>query len=373
MTYLLGIDLGTSSIRSMIFNTQNKKEYIGQAEYQFDIPKFGWAEQNPEIWWKAFVKSFVQALDKANIKPSQIEALSFSGQMHGLILLNKEFQVLRPAILWCDQRTAQITKQINSDAQNLEFFERHTSNKLYTGFALASLLWVKQNEPENYSDIKVILSPKDWLRYKLCGMISTEVTDAAASLMFDVKAETWSDAILEKFGLPKDIFPPVYQPTDFAGNIKTSICSNLGFSPKCKVFHGGADQVMQAIGNGIVEQNIVSVTIGTGGQVLSLLPSAETHPNLNAHIFNYALPHTHYFMGATLSAGLALRWLNDNILQKKSYIEMDKEAGQVPIGSEGLIFLPYLMGERTPHSDLYAKGAYFGLNIKHDRKHLIRS
>ena len=308
---------------------------------------------------------------RSGINPLKITALSFSGQMHGLVMIDQNGKSPHSSIIWCDQRTADIVKR-SSTLEMQEFFSENTGNKLYTGFLLPSLLWIREVKPEVFEKIYKVCCPKDYLRYRLTGDISTDQTDASSTLAFDVFEGKWSQNILDRFDLDKSLFPDVGLPLDFAGTLLPSVANELGLSNKCKVYFGGSDQVMQAIGNGIVDTGSVSITIGTGGQVLTVLPKYKSNPLLNVHTFNFVEKNSWYSLGATLSAGQSLKWLKEKILKKTTYQHLDQLAELKPPGSEGLLFLPYLLGERTPHSDPNASGMFFGLSLKHDNGNLIR-
>lgn len=372
MPVVLGFDLGTSSVRCLILDTDSGHSSLGQVDYQFDIPRIGWAEQEAESWWEASKKALKIALAKGPFHASEIEAISFSGQMHGLVCMNSERKAVRPAIIWCDQRTTELVERMNTEA-NCDLMRKTTLNRVFTGFALASLKWLQENEADHYRQIVQIGCPKDYLRFRLCGKWGMEQTDASSTSAYDAVHGKWCDELIEGFGLDPSIFPPLSLSTDFAGTVRPEVCRELGLSPDCAVYFGGSDQVMQAIGNGIIEPGSLSVTIGTGGQVLSILSEARCHPSLNAHTFQFVSPELWYFLGASLSAGQSLRWLRHNVLAGISYAEMNELAKTKPCGSEGLLFLPYLIGERSPHADPRACGCFFGLRLKHDRGNLIRS
>ncbi|HHT24190.1 MAG TPA: xylulokinase [Clostridiaceae bacterium] len=372
MSFVLGIDLGTSSVISLILNICSGESWTEQIEYQYEIPCVGWAQQNADDWWKATVKSIQIVLDNSGIDKEEIIALSFSGQMHGIVPLDKNNCPVHPAIIWCDQRSTDIVERY-STREYVDFFGEHTANKLHTGFGLASLLWIKENDPATYQQISKICCPKDYLRYKLTGIVATEQTDAASILAYDVKNAKWSKKIIEKFEIDLSLFPEVKLPTDNAGKILPNIAEEIGLSKNCTVYFGGADQAMVAIGNGMINPGDTSITIGTGGQVVSILDSPSYYKSLSSHTFNFVEKNSWYFLGATLSAGQSLKWLRQNILESRDYKSMDLLAEQKPCGSEGLIFLPYLIGDRTPHSDGKANGMFVGLKMKTDRGTLIRS
>lgn len=372
MPYVAGIDLGTSSVKCLILDLTTHASWVGQKDYQYDIPSIGYAEQDPHVWWNASKDALKEALLKAAIGADCIEAISFSGQMHGLVLLDEANQPVRPAIIWCDQRSSEVVSKVNSTISP-DFFRKTSCNRLNTGFALASFIWLAENEPDNYAKIRNWGCPKDYVRFCLTNQWGMEQTDASSTCIYDVTKGEWSAEIISVFHLPGDIFPRVALPEEFAGYISRSAHEQTGLSQNCAVFFGASDQVMQAVGNGIVKPGAVSMTIGTGGQILTVLDSPLVHPSLRAHTFSFVNQRSWYFLGATLAAGQSLRWLKNNVLEMGSYEEMNELAQEKECGSEGLIFLPYLIGERSPHLDPCASGTFWGLRMKHDRGNLIRS
>lgn len=372
MAILLGIDLGTSSVKSILMDEAGRILAIGQESYTFDIPREGWAEQDPDVWWTASVRTIRQALDHARIKPGEITGISFSGQMHGLVPLGVDGRPVRKAIIWCDQRSADQVERIRNEI-GVERLGEITGNPVATGFQLPSLLWMKEHEPDSLDEVRTILLPKDYVRYRLTGMLSTDLTDAASTLAFDTRRAVWSDELIHALGLPRSVYPDVYLPEDPAGGVSEAASRETGLNAGTPVFHGGADQVMQAIGNGIFEPGQISVTIGTGGQVFAPISGFSYDPRLRSHTFNHVARDRWYFLGAALSAGLSLRWLRDQVLGGINYAEMDRLAGSMAPGSDGLVFLPYLSGERTPHMDAEARGLFFGLTLRHGQGHLARA
>lgn len=372
MLAFLGIDLGTSSIRALLLSFNGDVLAQSQENYNFNTPKNSWAEQNPEEWWDACCRVVIEVTQTAGLSTDSIIGLSFSGQMHGLVTLDIDGNVIRPAIIWCDQRSRIEVEFLNSQFTRQEWQDL-TLNPTAAGFLLPSLLWLRNNEPTHFRMIKTVLLPKDYLRYRMTGTLATDYSDAAGTSAFDVKRACWSRILLEKLDLNLNIFPPILASTSDCGAVLPEIATALCISPSCRVFCGAADQVMQAVGNGIVGTGTGSVTVGTGGQVLAPMSSPLVLPAMNAHVFNFIDDKSWFFLGANLSAGLALRWLRDNILVGMTYKEMDQMASEVPLGSDGVIFLPYLLGERTPHMDPSATAQFTGLRFVHNRSHLIRA
>lgn len=372
MAYLMGIDLGTSSVKTLLMDYEGNIIQIAQQEYTFDIPHQGWAEQNPEIWWSATVKTINDSIVRAQIDPSEIKGISFSGQMHAMVVLDIDGKPVRNAIIWNDQRSTTQVEQIQKVIDD-NHLSSNMCNRVATGFQIASLLWVKQNEPNLYDKIHTVLLPKDYIKYRLTDVLSTDITDAASTLAFDVCNGQWSTILIEALHMKTDYYTQVFLPHEFAGKITQNASAVTKLAIDTKVYNGGADQVMQAIGNGILEPGQVSVTIGTGAQVFAPIKSPIYDKSMRTHTFNYYENDKWYFMGASLCGGLSLKWLRDCLLDKISYQEMDNLARSIDIGSEGLVYLPYLSGERTPHMNPFARGLFFGLTLCHKKDHLIRA
>ena len=372
MGWLIGIDLGTSSVKMLIMNSKGNVVSSHKVEYPILTPREGYAEQDPISWWNATAAAIRVSFTNIAIKPSDICCIGFSGQMHGTVILDKSGGVIRPAIIWCDQRTQEEIQQIY-ELVGRETVGRITHNPLFTGFQLPSLLWIKHHEPENYRRIGAVICPKDYIRYKLTGVVCSEISDASSTLCFDIVSQQWSEEILTKADIDTAIFPTCKKPTEIIGSVHKQGAVETGLAEGTPVIAGGSDQPMQAIGNGITTPGIISSTIGTGGQLYSLSYKPIYNPEMNTHTFCGVIPGAWYVMAATLSAGLSLSWLRTNILGDCSYAIIDKEALDVPAGSEGLIFLPYLAGERTPHLNPNARGLFYGLTLKHSRSHFSRA
>ncbi len=372
MAVLMGIDLGTSSVKTVLMHESGSLMAIAQQEYSFDIPREGWAEQDPETWWKAAVDTIRSAMHTSGVQPEEIRGIGFSGQMHGLVMLDGSGKPVRKAIIWCDQRTKHQVDYINQTVGEQRVGEI-VHSPVAVGFMGPSLLWMKEHEPDMYRQTARVVLPKDYIRFKLTGTISTDISDAASTTLLDVSSGRWSDELINALGFRQELFPDIHLPDTPAGEISFEAADVTGLKRGTPVVHGGADQVMQAVGNGIVTPGTISVTIGTGGQVLSPLDRPLYDSRLRAHGFNFLTRESWYFMGASLSAGLSLRWLRNILDPQLPYREVDRLASQVPPGSEGLLFLPYLGGERTPHMDAHARGIFFGMTLNHKRSHLLRS
>jgi len=370
MALLLGIDLGTSSLKAVLMTEEGTiVSQFGQ-DYSIEIPSAGFAEQNPDTWWEACVCVIKQCL--SSVKAEDITAIGFSGQMHGAVPLNANNEVVRNAILHCDQRS---TKQVTQIAQTLgqDYIVNNILNPIFPGFQLASLAWMRDEELALFEEIKTVLSPKDYLRFRLTGILSTEQSDASATLAYDILKEQWNKDMLSKLGLPYEIFPECLSSTHIVGAISKEAAAATGLCEGTPVSAGGSDQVMQSIGNGVSQVGEATATIGTSGQVFFPTDSPTINPNLNTHTFCGVSKGNWYTMGAMLSAGVSLKWLKGLLAVECSYAEVDRLAEPEQIGSGGLIFLPYLSGERTPHLNPDARGSFIGLTLGKNEGSLLRS
>ncbi|SFS67402.1 xylulokinase [Paenibacillus sp. BC26] len=372
MSFLMGIDIGTSSVKSMVMEHSGKILGFAQIEYDINIPISGYAEQNPDEWWELVKKTSAQALNKAGISGRALEGIGFSGQMHGLVVLDKDAQVLRPSIIWCDQRTIAQKATLESMV-TMEQLGDMIQNPVSTGFMILSLMWIKENEPDIYNRIDRVMLPKDYVRYRLTGEIGTDTTDASGTSLFDTASLHWSESLLAIAGMESRMLPPVGKPWEIAGCVTREAESESCFIAGTPVVYGGADQAMQAVGNGIINSGDISVTIGTGGQLFTTIDQPVYDKRLRTHTYVHAIPDRWYLLGATMSAGLSLKWLASQVLKSKDYKALDLKAREIAAGSEGLLFLPYLTGDRTPHMDPQASGMFFGLTLDHHEAHLIRA
>lgn len=382
MSYLIGVDLGTSGTKTVLFDEAGKMVSSATAEYPLYQPKIGWAEQDPEDWWKATCNTIKEVLFKASIRPDEVKAVGLSGQMHGAVLLGRDNKVLRRAIIWCDQRSSDECEEITSLIGKERLIEI-TANPALTGFTASKLMWVKNNEPHIYEKIKKVLLPKDYIRYRLTGEFATEVSDASGMQYMNISERSWSDEVLSKLEVEKPWLGDLYESQEISGKVSSIGAINTGLLEGTPVAGGGGDQAAGAIGNGIVRSGVISSTIGTSGVVFAYSDKVTIDPLGRVHTFCHAIPGAWHVMGVTQGAGLSLKWFRDNfcIEEKRAaelmnidpYILMDKEAELIEPGSEGLIYLPYLMGERTPHLDPDARGVFFGLSARHEKSHMIRS
>ena len=382
MRYLIGIDVGTTGAKTILINEQGDLIASSLVEYPLHTPKPKWAEQDPADWWRGTVESIKNVLAESKVKPDDVVGLGLSGQMHGLVLIDKDHKVLRPAILWCDVRTTEQCHYI-TEKVGKELLVKSTCNPALEGFTAPKVIWVRDNEPEIYEKAYKMLLPKDYVRFLLTGEIASEVSDAAGTILFDVRNREWSQEVLDRLEISPDLMPPCYESIDVCGRITPEVAKMTGLKAGTPVVGGGADNACTAVGNGIVVTGKTSASIGTSGTMLTPMDTPEVDPDLRAHTFCHCVPDKWYIMGVMLSAGGALRWFRDTLGDREielakqrgvdPYVILDEEAIKVDPGCEGLVFLPYLIGERTPHGDANAKGVFFGLTLRHGKGHLVRS
>ena len=369
---LLGIDLGTSSVKAALIQPDGRCLAVGSQPYGIDTPQSGWAEQDPEVWVQAACRATRLALAVAGARPEQVAALSFSGQMHGVVCLDAHGAVLRPAIIWADQRSLYEVREVMTTAGR-ERLAAWTGNPVDTGFMLPSWLWLRRHEPEVAAKTMQLLLPKDFVRYRLTGEPATEPSDAGSTALFNPALGRWSAPILETFGIGPALLPPVLASDAVAGHLQAGAAAEMGLAARTPVIAGGGDQACQALGNGILASGDVSCTIGTGGQLLAPATVPTPDAGLRLHLYNHVVPGLWYHMGAILAAGLSLTWLRDCFFAGAPPQQMADWASQAPAGAEGLFFLPHLAGERTPHMDPHARAAFVGLTVRHRREHMLRA
>jgi xylulokinase len=377
---LLGIDVGTGGTRALIIDAQGHILGSATADHvPFASPQPGWAEQDPHDWWRAAVEAIRGALAQANLTGDALSGIGFSGQMHGSVFLDEHDAVIRPALLWCDQRTdAQcqaITRTIGAD-RLIEL----VSNPALTGFTLPKMLWLREQEPDAWRRVRTVLLPKDYVRFRLTGDRATDVADASGTLLFDVTHRRWSQTMLDALDLDASLLPRAFESPAVTGVVSPDGAKLTGLRAGTPVVAGGGDQAAGAVGMGIVEPGIVSATIGTSGVVFAATDRPARDPRGRVHTFCHAIPGRWHVMGVTLAAGLSLRWFRDKFGiglnpagQKDPYELLSAEAAQAPAGSDGALWAPYLMGERTPHLDPYARAALVGLTATHGRPHVVRA
>ena len=382
MAYLIGVDLGTSGTKTVLFAEDGSVVASCTIEYPLYQPQNGWAEQDPLDWWNAVCGTTKAVIAKAGISASEIKGVGLSGQMHGLVMLDKSGNVLRKSIIWCDQRTAkecdEITQKVG--AENLI---KITANPALTGFTASKIMWVKNNEPEIYEKCAHILLPKDFIRYKLTGEFATEVSDASGMQLLDVPNRKWSEQVLDALQIDKALLGKVYESPEITGKITKAASDLSGLAEGTVVVGGAGDNAAAAVGTGTVLDGKAFTTIGTSGVVFAHTSKLSIDPKGRVHTFCCAVPGAWHVMGVTQGAGLSLKWFRDNFcheemiaaagMKKDPYFLMDKQAEEIPIGSDRLLYLPYLMGERTPHLDPNCRGVFFGLSAMHTRQHLLRA
>lgn len=372
MKYVVGIDLGTSAVKILLVNHSGEVCQEVSRTYPLIQEKSGYSEQNPEEWVEKTIDGLAELVRDFNGNPNDIQGISFSGQMHGLVLLNKENESLRNAILWNDTRTTKQCEYINKIVGKERLLEI-TKNPALEGFTLPKLLWVKEFEPEIYHQAAVFLLPKDYLRYRLTGEIHTEYSDAAGTLLLNVKEKQWSEELCNKFDIPLHLCPPIVESHDCVGTITKEVSNLTGLNREVKVFAGGADNACGAIGSGILKEGSTLCSIGTSGVVLSYEEHGEHDFKGKVHYFNHGKEDAFYSMGVTLAAGFSLSWFKDTFAENENFKQLLEDVDSVSIGSNGLMFTPYLVGERTPHADSTIRGSFIGMNAAHKRSDFARA
>jgi len=369
--YFLGIDLGTSSVKILVTNTNN--EIVGESTREYDVffPQDKWAQQNPEDWWTQTKEAIKDVVKKLSIPANGIKAISFSGQMHGLVALGENNEVLTPAILWCDQRTEIECEEITSHFGS-EKLSDLVGNKALTGFTAPKILWVKKNLPEVFAQIKHIMLPKDYVNFCLTGTYSTDLSDASGMLLVDVPNRTWSQEMLDYLEIDQTMLPKLYESYEVCGHVLPSVMEELGLQGTVLVVAGAGDQAAGAVGTGTVVEGVVSVTLGTSGVVFAAHETYAVDKENRLHAFCHANGKYHS-MGVMLSAANCLKWWVETIQKGTSFDELLLEASNVTENDNKLVFLPYLMGERTPYSDPDAKGAFVGMSMTTERGHMTKA
>ncbi len=380
--YLLGIDIGTSGSKALLINPSGEVLVSVNNEYPMATPRPLWAEQDPADWWQATVKSIKEVMHKAVVKAVDIAGIGLTGQMHGLVLLDGQGEVLRPCIMWNDQRTAVQCASVTAHV-GLENVLRLTGNQILPGFTAPKIKWVEENEPQVYQKIARVLLPKDYIRYRLSGEFYSEVSGASGTSLFDVGKRQWSSEMMKAFNVPRKWLPEVTESPVASTVISASAAQETGLMAGTPIVGGGGDQAAQAVGSGIVHEGEVSATLGTSGVVFAASDSYRVQPQGLLHAFCHAVPGRWHLMGVMLSAAGSFRWYRDTLgdlevekaaqLGRDPYDLLTSAAAEVPPGSEGLLFLPYLTGERTPYPDPNARGVFFGLSLRHGKAYMTRA
>ncbi len=372
MPFVLGIDVSTTATKAVLVGDDGRVRGTGVAEYGFDVPQPLWSEQDPALWWDGAVAAIRSVLESTATDPIEIAAVGLTGQMHGLTLLDDRSRVLRPAILWNDQRTAAECDAIR-EAVGPERLVAITGNDALTGFTAPKLVWVRDHEPETWARIAHVLLPKDFVRFRLTGDHAVDVADGAGTLLFDLAGRTWSPEVVAALRIDQAWLPEVFEGPSVTGTINADGAAATGLRPRTPVVAGGGDQAANAVGVGAVRPGETALSLGTSGVVFAPTDQPIVEPLGRVHAFCHAVPGRWHLMSVMLSAAGSLRWFRDTLAPGVSFGELVDEAAGVPAGSDGLLFLPYLSGERSPHPDPLARGAFVGLTLRHERRHLTRA
>lgn len=383
MSVALGIDVGTSGTKTLAIREDGTILAGASAEYPCSYPKPGWSEQDPQLWWEATIETVGRVLDAAGLRPEEVSGIGLSGQMHGAVLLDDRGEVVRPALLWNDQRTGAECDEIERQAGGREALVRMVGNRALTGFTAPKLLWVRQQEPALWERVRTVLLPKDYIRYKLSGTFATEVSDASGTLLLDVANRRWSSELLAALELDRSLLPECHESPIVSAQVSRAGARETGLAPGTPIVGGGGDQPAGAVGNGIVRPGAVSATMGTSGVVFAHTDEPGFDPEGRLQRGCHSVPGAWHAMGVVLAAGGSLQWVRNELGRSEiaaarqrgvdPYFLLTDEAATVGPGCEGLLFLPYLTGERTPHFDPHARGGWVGLTVRHGRPHLIRS
>lgn len=382
MNYLIGIDVGTSATKTVLFDEAGTVIASASQEYPLYQPKNGWAEQRPEDWRDAVLSTLQTVVSRAAVERESIKGIGISGQMHGLVMLDEAGEVIRPSIIWCDQRTGEEVEDMLRIMPR-ERWIQITANPPLTGWTAAKILWVRRHEPENYERCRHILLPKDYIRYVLTGVFATEVSDASGMQLLDVPNRRWSKEVLDALDIDPSMLGTVYESCEVTGTLLPEIAKATGLTTGVKVVGGAGDNAAAAVGTGIVRDGTAFTTIGTSGVVFAHSSQVAIDPKGRVHTCCCAVPGAWHIMGVTQGAGLSLKWFKDEFCQdyvaeaqnegKDVYDLINRDIETIPAGSDKLIYLPYLMGERTPHLDPDCRGVFFGLSAIHTKKHMLRA
>ena len=370
--YYMSVDLGTSSVRAFIADLPGRRYYVEGETYEVIIPRPGYAEQDPKLWYEKAAECIRRVLRRSGVDPADIGGVSFSGQMHGAVTLDEAGEPVHNAIIWMDQRSGEVLDDIYAILGERAVVE-YTQNRIAAGYMVGTLYWLKRNRPELYRRIHRAVLPKDYIKYRLCGAITTDYSDAAGSLAFDNKRLCWAEPMLERLGLDLSILPECGPSTQVAGYVTAEAARETGLREGTPVINGGGDSFMQAVGNGIVEEGIFASNIGTAGQVSTTVSRPIYDPQLRTSTFAHVIPGRWQLMGGCLNSGVSLKWITRRVLGRDDYGQVNRESSQVPPGCKGLFFLPYLTGERTPHMDPMARAVFMGLTLDHGPAEMERA
>lgn len=369
MAYLLGLDLGTSSLKGLVFDQSGNLIDTASADYPLSSPRPGFSEQDPNHWRQAAHAVIKALIDKVPELRKELIGISFSGQMHSLVLLDEQNKVIRPAILWNDVRT---TKQCQRIMEEMPEILSITKNIALEGFTLPKICWVQEHEPDNWQKVQHLMLPKDFLALWLSGTYSMDYSDAAGTLLLDSEKNCWSAEILNKFAIPEEILPTLFESAAEVGTLVPDLQTEFGFEKEVKIFAGGADNACAALGSGIIDEGIGMVSIGTSGVFLSFEAQKIDYQG-KLHVFNHAVAKKQYSMGVTLAAGNSLSWYRDTFAEGVDFSELLADIGEVSPGADGLLFTPYIVGERTPYTDSTVRGSFIGIDTHHRRRHFSRA
>ena len=371
-SHVLGLDVSTTATKAILVDQAGEVASVGSATYGYEVPRPLWSEQDPQLWWDGAQAAIREALSRAGIDGADVAAVGLAGQMHGAVLLDDADQPLRPAILWNDQRTAAECDEIRRRV-GVAHLIQVTGNDALTGFTAPKLLWVRRHEPDIWRRIAHVGLPKDFVRHRLTGDHAVDRADGAGTLLFDIAARDWSAEVLAALELDSRWLPRIAEGTEVTGVVTAAAARATGLAPRTPVVGGGGDQAANGVGVGAVDPGVVALSLGTSGVVFAATDRPLVEPEGRVHAFCHAVPERWHLMSVMLSAAGSLRWFRDALAPGAAYDALDAEAASVPAGSDGLRFLPYLTGERSPHPDPLARGAFVGLTISHERRHLTRS
>lgn len=371
-TYLLGLDISTTGAKALLVDEQGQVTASATTALNLSTPKPLWSEQDPMEWWSGASSSIRQALEQAGASGEQVRAIGLTGQMHGLVLLDDRNQVLRPAILWNDQRTSAECEEITHKV-GFDRLLHITGNKALTGFTAPKILWVRKHEPQIYAQVAHVLLPKDYVRFRLTGDYAVDKADGAGMLLFDLQKRDFSDEVLEILEIPRAWMPQAFEGPEITGRISPAAAAETGLQAGTPVVGGGGDQAAQAVGVGAVTPGIVALTLGTSGVVFATTQGPYIEPQGRLHAFCHSVPEAWHFMGVMLSAAGSLQWYRDTLAPDLPFDDLLSPAKDIAPGSDGLFFLPYLTGERTPYPDPLARAAFVGLTVRHNQAHLTRA
>ena len=373
LRYLIGIDIGTSGLKCVLIDDLGQVRASAFREYTPDLPRPGWAEQDPDVWLTAAISAMREVIEISRVDHDSIAGLGFSGQMHSTVCLDRDQRVIRPAILWLDARSAPQVENLNHTIDRSQLAD-WIGNPVMPGFMLSSLLWMKGEEPSTWDRLAHVMLVKDYVRLRLTGETATDFSDASSTAMLDVQHRVWCADLLHAVDIPIDVLPPLRSSTEIVGHLLPRMAEVLNLPAGLPVICGAGDQEAQAIGNGIIRSGLLSSTIGTGGQLFTPIDRYRVDPQLRIHTFCHALPDVWHWQAATLTAGASLRWLRDEVLGGRcSYQALADAAARIEPGAEGLLFHPYLAGERTPHMDPNLRGSFTGLSLRHTWQHMARA